>query len=86
MSKVSVTTLALGEAMSNRTIFIALVGFRSHVSALTRLCSQKRDRLIGIYHVTYPFLTLGYHLVSFLEVSRQSRCSEQRTVATWLSC
>jgi hypothetical protein len=38
-----------------------------HVSALIRLCRQKRDRLIDIYHVTYPFLTFGYHLVSLLE-------------------
>jgi hypothetical protein len=61
MSKVGITTLAIGEAVRGyQTFAIALVASLSSCIYHEKTLLPKEDSLNRYYHVTRPFLNLGY--------------------------
>ena len=64
MSKVTITTLAIGEAVRGyQTFAIALVASLSSYIYHEKTLLPKEDSLNRYYHVTHPFLNLGYHFL-----------------------
>jgi hypothetical protein len=64
MSKVGITTLAIGEAVRGyQTFAIALVASLSSCIYHEKTLLPKEDSLNRYCHVTYRFLNLGYHFL-----------------------